>query len=119
MWLPTLMRRETRGLLARPPANCPFLLDYASNSSQVSSPGLRCVTPIVESTETLRKAQQESQAIGEAWVFPSPDNPAKPCARERMTKWMVSAKEKAGITAKGLGGTPCGVSSLQTTWKNR
>lgn len=60
-------------------------------------------TPIIDCLEALREAQQQSQAIGEAWVFPSPDDPTKPCPRERMTKWMVRAKENAGILMKGLG----------------
>jgi integrase len=57
------------------------------------------VTPLTaEMVEALR--QVPVQGIGEAWIFPSPSDPAKPCSRHTMQGWLKSAKRRLLVSIK-------------------
>ncbi|MDP3937777.1 MAG: site-specific integrase [Deltaproteobacteria bacterium] len=54
--------------------------------------------------DALERARQEQQSIGDAWVFPSPGNPAEPCSRHLVRDWWQRAEASAGVPrVKGLG----------------
>lgn len=45
----------------------------------------------------LRKAQRETGAIRETWVFPSPEDPTRPSDRHIFRKWWYRAEQLAGL----------------------
>ena len=50
--------------------------------------GFEHVTPLTdEARDALRNAQAARRASGEAWVFPAPSDPAKPCSRHLVRDW--------------------------------
>jgi integrase len=55
------------------------------------------VTPLEPAAvDALRAAQAAERAIGEAWVFPAPGDPAQPCSRHLLRDWW----ERGAATAK-------------------
>ena len=56
------------------------------------------MTPISrELAAALQHAQRVREVIGDAWVFPSPEDPTKPCSRVLMRDWMERGLKKIGI----------------------
>lgn len=62
-------------------------------------------TPISDlAIRALRKARREASAIGDAWVFPSPDDQKRCCSRHIMRDWWGRARKQAELAAeRGLG----------------
>lgn len=61
-----------------------------------------------EATEALRRARTEHPAIGDTRVFPSPEDPSRPCSRHLVRNWWSAAQvtlEQRGLltSVKGLG----------------
>lgn len=63
------------------------------------------LTPLTDvAVEALREARQRRPAVGEAWVFPAPEDPSEPCSRHLMRDWWLRAEELAGLDhVKGMG----------------
>lgn len=63
------------------------------------------VTPLTEDAATaLREARQKRLGVGEAWVFPAPENPSEPCSRHRMRDWWLQAERRAELDhPEGMG----------------
>lgn len=60
--------------------------------------GLASVVPVSDSVwGALAEARRERPAIGDAWVFPSPKDPAKPCRPELFDRWLRRAYGLAGL----------------------
>jgi integrase len=56
-------------------------------------------TPLLaKHVEMLRAYQQESSSIGEAWVFPSPDDPSQPVSRRETIRWWERLEQLAGLS---------------------
>ena len=52
----------------------------------------------------LERARRHRRAIGDGWVFPSPEDPAEPCSRNLMRDWWQRGEAQEGLThAPGLG----------------
>jgi hypothetical protein len=47
----------------------------------------------------LKHAQRVVQVIGNAWVFPSPEDPTRYCSQYIMRDWMERGLKKIGITS--------------------
>jgi len=45
----------------------------------------------------LERARQDRPSIGDAWVLPSPGNPAEPCSRHLLRDWWQRGEALAGI----------------------
>ena len=57
-----------------------------------------------EVLRALERARQERPSIGDAWVLPSPGNPAEPCSRRLLRDWWQRGEALAGVPhAPGLG----------------
>lgn len=55
-------------------------------------------------SHALQASRQHNPAIGDAWVFPAPEDPSKPCSRHLMRDWWDRAEELAELDAvEGLG----------------
>jgi integrase len=52
----------------------------------------RCTPLSAEMVRAIRAA--DVQGIGEAWIFPSPRDPTKPCSRHVMQGWLQTAKRR-------------------------
>lgn len=50
-----------------------------------------------EAQQALERARAERPAIGDAWVFPSPTDPSKPCSRHLMRDWWQQGEQAAGL----------------------
>lgn len=63
------------------------------------------VTPLTaEAARSLREARAERPAVGDAWVFPSPEDPTEPCSRHLFRDWWERAEELADLEhIDGLG----------------
>jgi integrase len=60
--------------------------------------GFEHTTPLTdETTAVLLQARQERKSIGNAWVFPSTNDPSKPCPRSTGTKWWKRAVKLAKL----------------------
>lgn len=60
--------------------------------------GLEHSPPLAnEALVALGRARKRWQAIGDAYVFPSPGNPAEPCSRHLVRDWWRRAGKLAGI----------------------
>jgi integrase len=60
--------------------------------------GYEHVTPLTnDARDALRAAQAARGAIGEAWVFPAPLDPAAPCSRHLMRDWWERGAAGAGL----------------------
>jgi integrase len=56
------------------------------------------VVPIDEElTQKLREYQHETGAIGDAWLFPDPEDPTQPVSRYVMCEWWQRLERLAGI----------------------
>jgi integrase len=52
----------------------------------------------------LKQARRDRPAIGEGWVFPSPEDPAQPCSRHLVRDWWQRGEVLAGLAHEpGLG----------------
>ena len=62
-------------------------------------------TPLTsKATDALEEAQRRNPAIGDAWVFPAPEDTSKPCSRYLMRGWWHRAERLADLHhVKGLG----------------
>ncbi len=57
--------------------------------------------PITEGAlAALTEAQRKRHALGDQWVFPSPRDASRPCARETLTQWFRAACRLAGVPRK-------------------
>ena len=67
--------------------------------------GLEHLTPLTqEAVEAFRELQKVCPGIGEAWVFPSPEDPSKPCSRHLFGDWWPKGEGLAGLPhEKGMG----------------
>ncbi len=55
-------------------------------------------TPLTsDAAEALEDARRENPAIGDAWVFPSPEDGAKPCSRYLVNAWWGRGEACAGL----------------------
>ena len=60
--------------------------------------GVERVAPL--SQEALRALEDERNrhpAIGDAWVFPSPTDPTRPCSRNLVRDWWYRGQDVAGL----------------------
>ena len=56
------------------------------------------VTPLtVGVVEALEKERRSHPAVGDAWLFPSPADPSKPCSRNLVRDWWYRAEKVAGL----------------------
>ena len=56
-------------------------------------------TPVsAVAVEWLRRARRDRAQLGDGWVFPSPNNPARPVSRHRARTWWNRLEELAGLT---------------------
>jgi integrase len=56
------------------------------------------VVPIDEElTQKLREYQRETGAIGDAWLFPDPEDPTQPVSRHVVCEWWQKLERLAGI----------------------
>lgn len=62
-------------------------------------------TPMTEAArDALERARSERPAVGEAWIFPAPENPDKPCSRPLMREYWLRAERAAELEhVDGLG----------------
>jgi integrase len=61
-------------------------------------------TPCSETLEQVsRHARRTGAAIGTAWMFPAPANPARPCSRYVMADWMEKALRQIGLAGQRYG----------------
>lgn len=62
-------------------------------------------TPLTPTaTDALRNARQARLAVGDAWVFPAPEDTSKPCSRHLMRDWWLKAEKLAGLDhLEGMG----------------
>ena len=52
----------------------------------------------------LKQARRDRPAIGEVWVFPSPEDPTQPCSRHLVRDWWERGEALAGLAHEaGLG----------------
>ena len=56
-----------------------------------------------ELVRLTRRAQRRGAGIGIAWLFPSPEDPTKPCSRHLMRDWMAKALERIGLAGQRYG----------------
>lgn len=60
--------------------------------------GFAATVPVPDEVRNvLADARRQQGAIGEAWVFPSPKDPVKPCRAELLDRWLRHAYELAGL----------------------
>ncbi len=60
--------------------------------------GIDAFVPVSDEVrEALAEARRERPAIGDAWVFPSPTDPGKPCRPELLDDWLRRAYDVAGL----------------------
>lgn len=60
--------------------------------------GFEHVTPLTsEAVTALKAARKASASIGDAWVFPSPEDPAEPVSRHLVRDWWERLEPEAGI----------------------
>jgi integrase len=60
--------------------------------------GFDHVTPLSDAAlAALEAAQRKARAIGDAWVFPAPGDPGKPCSRHLMRDWWERMEKLSGI----------------------
>lgn len=56
------------------------------------------VTPLTEAAvRALREARQVRPAVGDAWVFPAPEDSSEPCSRHLMRDWWLQAERRADL----------------------
>lgn len=67
--------------------------------------GFEHVTPLSEvAREALSRARKAQGAIGDSWVFPSPENPSEPVSRHLVRDWWERGEKLGGVTHQpGLG----------------
>lgn len=67
--------------------------------------GYEHVTPMTsEASRALRDARAHRPAVGDAWLFPAPEDGSEPCSRHLFRDWWYRAEEKAELKhVKGLG----------------
>lgn len=73
--------------------------------AEADKTGHEHVTPLTDAAITaLREARGERAGIGNAWMFPAPRDPSKPCSRNIFRDWWNQAEELAGLEpVDGLG----------------
>lgn len=55
-------------------------------------------TPLTDvAIAALRAARQHLPQVGDAWLFPAPRRPARPCGRSIMSRWFRRAAERATL----------------------
>lgn len=60
--------------------------------------GFEHETPLTAAAvDALRMARTERAGIGDAWVLPSPGDPAKPCSRHLMRNWWLRCERRAEL----------------------
>jgi integrase len=60
--------------------------------------GFDHTTPLSgEALKALKKERRTSPEIGEAWVFPAPEDPTKPCSHDLLRVWWERAETLAGL----------------------
>ncbi len=60
--------------------------------------GREHVTPILDKClEALTEARSHRLAVGDAWIFPAPRKPDRPCSRDQMARWFRKAADLAGV----------------------
>ncbi len=60
--------------------------------------GFEHETPLTAAAvDALRTARTERAGIGDAWVLPSPGDPAKPCSRHLMRDWWLRCERRAEL----------------------
>lgn len=70
--------------------------------------GFDSVVPVSDPVrEALAEARRERPAIGDAWVFPSPTDAAKPCRPELLDDWLRRAYGLAGLEPRPGGMWHC------------
>jgi len=67
--------------------------------------GREHITPLTgAAVEALHAARGRNPAIGDAWIFPAPEDDAEPCSRFLMRDWWLRAEEAAELVhVDGLG----------------
>lgn len=69
--------------------------------AETDKKGYESVVPMPDYVrDALFEARSASLAIGEAWVFPSPKDPVKPCDRHLLDNWLRRAYQLAGMEPK-------------------
>jgi integrase len=60
--------------------------------------GKESFTPLsIEALEELTRVQRQYMAIGDAWLFPSPEDASKPCSRHLVRDWWYRAEKAAKL----------------------
>ncbi len=60
--------------------------------------GFEHVTPLTpEAVAALEAARARQRAIGDAWVFPAPGDPHRPCSRHLFQDWWTRGETLAGL----------------------
>jgi integrase len=66
---------------------------------------MRHSTPIsAEAVRYLDLARHKRLAIGDAWIFPSPENPSRHCSRHLTRDWWQRGEKAAGIERRSQRG---------------
>jgi len=67
--------------------------------------GREHVTPLTgAAVKALKAARRRKPAIGDAWIFPAPEDASEPCSRFLMRDWWLRAEESAELEhVDGLG----------------
>jgi integrase len=66
--------------------------------AETDKQGWKHTTPLSpDAVEALRGAQRRTGAIGQAWIFPAPKEPSKPCSRYAVDQWLRRAVKYAGL----------------------